>query len=183
MSNTNIPSKAQSEIMDILYKNLQISGDEMNDILQKHRVKGNPEQLQRAFRLKLAQQFMASIKDTDGTREIFAYINPKTKKSVYIPIAFCDLNRLKAMSRRMHSLTTSLQTSSWKLQRGILRFDTYWNRFRGVTDEQKPSNQRTNSTGKTNRLAFLSASKRAKRADKSKQPGLHDKKPQQPKDF
>ena len=72
-----IPKKAEAEICRKLAENLQISSDEISDILEKHGVREDDRALQRSYRKRLGQQLMASFRDEAGKREILAAPNGK----------------------------------------------------------------------------------------------------------
>ena len=83
-----IPKKAEAEICRKLAENLQISSDEISDILEKHGVREDDQALQRSYRKRLGQQLMASFRDEAGKREILAAPNGKGGM-VYIIIDCC----------------------------------------------------------------------------------------------
>ena len=65
-----IPKQAEAEICRKLAENLQISSDEISDILEKYGVREDELALQRSYRKRLGQQLMASFRDEAGKREI-----------------------------------------------------------------------------------------------------------------
>lgn len=84
-----IPKKAEAEICRKLAENLQISSDEISDILEKYGVREDDRALQRSYRKRLGQQLMASFRDEAGKREILAAPNGKGGM-VYIIIDCCN---------------------------------------------------------------------------------------------
>ena len=58
-----IPKQAEAEICRKLAENLQISSDEISDILEKYGVQEDEFALQRSYRKRLGQQLMASFRD------------------------------------------------------------------------------------------------------------------------
>ena len=67
-----IPKQAEAEICRKLAENLQISSDEISDILEKYGVREDELALQRSYRKRLGQQLMASFRDEAGKREILS---------------------------------------------------------------------------------------------------------------
>ena len=110
-----IPPKAKAEIADVIGRKGSISNDELDAILQKHRVRSNTRDLQRSYRLRVGQRLLASVRDEEGRREILAHRDAKTGEVVYIPIDLCnDEDVLTAIQNRLHKNITSLQISSGK---------------------------------------------------------------------
>lgn len=110
-----IPPKAKAEIAEILGKKGRISNDELDAILQKHRVRSNTRDLQRGYRLRVGQRLLASVRDENGRREILAHRDSETGEVVYIPIDLCnDEDVLTAIQNRLHKTISSLQVSSGK---------------------------------------------------------------------
>ena len=67
-----LPLEAEQEIMDMLSANMRISTDEIAAILKKHGVSGDADALQNAYRKRLGQRLMSSIRDESGRREVLA---------------------------------------------------------------------------------------------------------------
>jgi len=112
---TSIPQKAKAEIAEILGKKGRISNDELDAILQKHRVRSNTRDLQRGYRLRVGQRLLASVRDENGRREILAHRDSETGEVVYIPIDLCnDEDVLTAIQNRLHKTISSMQVSSGK---------------------------------------------------------------------
>lgn len=110
-----IPPKAKVEIAEILGRKGRISNDELDAILQKHRVRSNTQDLQRGYRLRVGQRLLASVRDENGRREILAHRDSITGEVVYIPIDLCnDEDVLTAIQNRLHKTISSLQVSSGK---------------------------------------------------------------------
>ena len=84
-----IPKKAEAEICRKLAENLQISSDEISDILERYGVREDDQALQRSYRKRIGQQLMASFRDDAGQREILAAPNGKGGM-VYIIIDCCN---------------------------------------------------------------------------------------------
>lgn len=110
-----IPPKAKAEIAEVLGKKGRISNDELDAILQKHRVRSNTRDLQRGYRLRVGQRLLASVRDENGRREILAHRDSETGEVVYIPIDLCnDEDVLTAIQNRLHKTISSMQVSSGK---------------------------------------------------------------------
>jgi hypothetical protein len=111
-----IPPKAKAEIADVLGRQGRISNDELDAILHKHRVRSNPRDLQRSYRLRVGQRLLASVRDETGSREILAHRDFNTGEVVYVPIDLCnDGDVLEAIQNRLHKTISSLQISSGKV--------------------------------------------------------------------
>lgn len=110
----SLPDKAKKEICDILQEHKHISSAELDAILKKHKVRGNTDSLQRAYRLRVAQRFVSSIKDDDGRREILAA--PVGRETKYIIINACnDEAQLKSIQQRIAAGIYGLERSALKV--------------------------------------------------------------------
>ena len=65
-----LPPEAEVEIMEVLFTDMKISSDKIAAILKKHGVSGDAEALQNAYRKRLGQRLMSSIRDENGKREV-----------------------------------------------------------------------------------------------------------------
>lgn len=111
-----LPPGAEREILERLSTAMCISSDEIAAILKKHGVHGDGAALQDAYRKRLGQRFMASIRDEQGRRELFAVGRE------YVIVDCCnDPKQLRAIQRRFQSSMTSLDVSAKKV-RGRMRF-------------------------------------------------------------
>lgn len=109
-----LPPAAEAEIMDLLSANLRISSGEIAAILAKHGVSGDAEALQNAYRKRLGQRLMASLRDENGKREVLAH------GSEYVVVECCsDQQKLKAIRRRIQSQMNGLDDSAGKVRRRI----------------------------------------------------------------
>ena len=79
-----IPKKAEAEICRKLAENLQISSDEISDILERYGVREDDQALQRSYRKRLGQQ-LARIVDYDP-RHLQAIENEGQKPSLELLI-------------------------------------------------------------------------------------------------
>lgn len=110
-----LPIEAELEIMERLSTDMKISSDEIAAILKKHGVSGDDGALQDAYRKRLGQRFMASIRDENGKRELFAAGHE------YVVVDCCnDAQRLKVIQRKLQNSMTGLDASAAKV-RGRLR--------------------------------------------------------------
>ncbi len=106
-----LPPAAEAEIMDLLSANMRISSGEIVAILARHGVSGDAEALQNAYRKRLGQRLMASLRDEDGRREVLAH------GSEYVVLECCnDKQKLKAIRRRIQSQMNGLDYSADKVR-------------------------------------------------------------------
>lgn len=97
-----IPYEAELEIKKIIATNLEIYSDELEQILKKHGVEGDPDALQVGFRKGVGQKYMASYKDKNGNREFMA-VPGKGGKKRYVPVRLCtDRMAMMAAYNQMH---------------------------------------------------------------------------------
>ena len=120
-----LPLEAEQEIMDTLSANMRISADEIAAVLKKHGVSGDMDALQNAYRKRLGQRLMSSIRDENGRREVLA------RGSEYIVVECCsDQQALKAIRRRIQSQMNGLDDSAGKVRSRIRVLDQLISRFR-----------------------------------------------------
>ena len=120
-----LPLEAEQEIMDTLSANMRISADEIAAILKKYGVSGDMDALQNAYRKRLGQRLMSSIRDENGKREVLA------RGSEYIVVECCsDQQALKAIRRRIQSQMNGLDDSAGKVRCRIRVLDQLISRFR-----------------------------------------------------
>ena len=120
-----LPLETEQEIMDTLSANMRISADEIATILKKHGVSGDMDALQNAYRKRLGQRLMSSIRDENGKREVLA------RGSEYIVVECCsDQQALKAIRRRIQSQMNGLDDSAGKVRCRIHVLDHLISRFR-----------------------------------------------------
>jgi len=106
-----LPPEAEAEILDLLSANLRISSGEIAAILARHGVSGDTDALQDAYRKRLGQRLMASLRDESGQREVLAH------GSEYFVVECCnDQQALKAVRRRIQSQMSGLDVSAGKVQ-------------------------------------------------------------------
>ena len=73
---SGVPEDAAAEILEKLMTHQQISSDEVAQILKRYGVCGEPEALQVAYRKKVGQRLIASLRDPYGRREVFPRVVP-----------------------------------------------------------------------------------------------------------
>jgi len=107
-----LPPRAEAEILELLYANMEISSGEIAAILKKHQVSGDMEALQDGYRKRLGQRLMASIRDDEGKREVLA-----NGKGRYVVLECCgDRRQLQSIRRRIQGQMKGLNESSGKVQ-------------------------------------------------------------------
>ena len=106
-----LPPQAEAEILDRLFTDTRISSGEIAAILKKHGVRGDELALQDAYRKRLGQRLMASIRDERGKREVLDH------GSQYVVVDCCnDQQALKAIRRRIQGQMSGLDVSAAKVQ-------------------------------------------------------------------
>ena len=122
-----LPPQAEAEILDRLYADTRISSGEIAAILEKYGVRGDERTLQDAYRKRLGQRLMASIRDERGKREVLAH------GSEYVVVDCCnDQQALKAIRRRIQSQMSGLDVSAAKVQSRVRVLDRLLAVFRRV---------------------------------------------------
>lgn len=117
---TQIPVQAQVEIQAILQKEKRISTAQVDAILLKHKVKGKPQALQRAYRLQMGQRYLASLRDTKGKREVLAARGRPGMGMDYIMVDSCnDVIQLTCIRRKLHSGISGLQRTADKVGKRV----------------------------------------------------------------
>ncbi len=108
--------RAKDEIFSVLAKDMRISAEQMDSILARHGVKRSPKELQRTYRLSVAQQMMAGVRDTKGQREILALRSHGGTE--YIVLEAChDRDRLDAIRHRLLGQIAGLEQTAEKVER------------------------------------------------------------------
>lgn len=114
-----LPPAAESEILEQLYSNMQISADEVAAILKKHNVSGDVDILQDRYRKQLGQRLIAGIRDDEGKREVLSNGNGR-----YVVLECCsDEQQLKSIRRRIQGQMKGLDASVCKVQARIRVLD------------------------------------------------------------
>ncbi len=122
-----LPPDAEREILTALFANMHISSSEIADILERHGVSGDADALQDAYRKRLGQRLMASLRDENGKREVLAH------GSEYVVLECCtDQQKLKAIRRRIQSQINGLDDSAGKVRCRIRVLDRLTSMLRGT---------------------------------------------------
>ena len=110
-SRTGIQPDAQAEILQKLSAETKISSREIAAILERHGVCGDIDALQDAYRKRLGQRLMATIRDESGKREVLA-----ASGGEYVIVDCCnDPQKLKAIQRRIQAQMNGLDVSAGKV--------------------------------------------------------------------
>ena len=108
----SLPPDAQREILDRLSAETRISSQEIAAILKRHGVCGDMDALQDAYRKRLGQRLLSSIRDENGKREILS-----TSGGEYVIVDCCnDPQKLKAIQRRIQAQMNGLDVSAGKVR-------------------------------------------------------------------
>ena len=111
----SIPPDAQREILNRLSAETQISSQEIAAILERVGVCGDIDALQDAYRKRLGQRLMATIRDESGKREVLAAIGGE-----YVIVGCCnDPQKLKAIQRRIQAQINGLDVSAGKVRKRV----------------------------------------------------------------
>ena len=121
-----LPPKAKAEILEVLFANMEISGDEIAAILKKHHVSCDADVLQDRYRRQLGQRLMASLRDASGEREVLS-----NGKGRYVVLECCrDRQQLAAIRRRIQNQVHGLNASAGKVRSRITVLDRLIARLR-----------------------------------------------------
>ena len=111
-SPSSLPPEAQQEILERLSTQMRISSQEIAEILEKHGVCGDIAALQDAYRKRLGQRLMATIRDENGKREVLS------TSGEYVIVDCCnDPQKLKAIRHRIQAQMNGLDMSAGKVQK------------------------------------------------------------------
>ena len=118
--------KVKTEILEVLFANMEISGDEIAAILKKHHVNCDIDVLQDRYRRQLGQRLMASLRDASGEREVLS-----NGKGRYVVLECCrDRQQLAAIRRRIQNQAHGLNASAGKVRSRIAVLDRLIARLR-----------------------------------------------------
>lgn len=120
-----LPPKAKAEILEVLFANMEISGDEIAAILKKHHVSCDADVLQDRYRRQLGQRLMASLRDTSGEREVLS-----NGRGRYVVLECWDRQQLAAIRRRIQNQAHGLNASAGKVRSRIAVLDRLIARLR-----------------------------------------------------
>ena len=107
-----LPPKAKAEILEVLFANMEISGDEIAAILKKHHVSCDVDILQDRYRRQMGQRLMASLLDDNGRREVMS-----NGKGLYFVLECCrDQRQLQSVQRRIQNQMRGLDATAGKVR-------------------------------------------------------------------
>ena len=119
--------KPKAEILEVLFANMEISGDEIAAILKKHHVSCDADVLQDRYRRQLGQRLMASL---PGHLRVSARFCP-TGRGRYVVLECCrDRQQLAAIRRRIQNQAHGLNASAGKVRSRIAVLDRLIARLR-----------------------------------------------------
>lgn len=114
-SRTGIPPDAQTEILQKLSAETKITSGEIAEILKKHDICGDMDALQDAYRKRLGQRLMSTIRDETGKREVLA-----ASGGEYVIVDCCnDPQKLKAIRHRIQAQMNGLDVSAGKVRKRV----------------------------------------------------------------
>ena len=114
-SRTGIPPDAQTEILQKLSAETKITSGEIAEILKKHDICGDIDALQDAYRKRLGQRLMSTIRDEAGKREVLA-----ASGGEYVIVDCCnDPQKLKAIRHRIQAQMNGLDVSAGKVRKRV----------------------------------------------------------------
>ena len=108
----SLPPEVRQEILERLAAETRISSREISAILKRHGVCGDIDALQDAYRKRLGQRLMATIRDEQGKREVLA-----ASGGEYVIVGCCnDPQKLKAIQHRIQAQMNGLDMSAGKVR-------------------------------------------------------------------
>ena len=121
-----LPPEAKAEILNVLFANMEISGDEIVAILKKYHVACDIDVLQDRYRRQLGQRLMASLRDASGEREVLS-----NGRGQYVVLECCrDRQKLASIRRRIQNQAHGLNASASKVRSRIAVLDRLIARLR-----------------------------------------------------
>ena len=113
-SPSSLPPDAQREILNRLSAETRISSQEIAAILERHGVCGDIDALQDAYRKRLGQRLLATIRDESGKREVLS------ASGEYVIVDCCnDPQKLKSIQRRIQAQINGLDVSAGKVRKRV----------------------------------------------------------------
>lgn len=107
-----LPPAAEEEVLERLFRDMEITSDEVAAILEKHGVLADEAALQHRYRKQLGQRLMAGIRDESGHREVMS-----NGKGRYFVLECCrDRQQLQSVRRRIQNQMRGLDASAHKVQ-------------------------------------------------------------------
>lgn len=114
-----LPPGARAEVLEVLFTNMEISGDEISAILKKHQVSYDADALQDRYRRQVGQRLMASLRDASGEREVLS-----NGRGRYVVLECCrNRQQLAAIRRRIQNQAHGLNASAGKVRSRIAVLD------------------------------------------------------------
>ena len=131
-SRTGIPPDAQTEILQKLSAETKITSGEIAEILKKHDICGDIDALQDAYRKRLGQRLMSTIRDEAGKREVLA-----ASGGEYIIVDCCnDPQKLKAIRHRIQAQMNGLDVSAGKVRKRVRFLERFASWMRKETSDE-----------------------------------------------
>ena len=131
-SRTGIPPDAQAEILQKLSAETKITSCEIAEILKKHDVCGDMDALQDAYRKRLGQRLMSTIRDETGKREVLA-----ASGGEYVIVDCCnDPQKLKAIRHRIQAQMNGLDVSAGKVRKRVRFLERFASWVRKETSDE-----------------------------------------------
>lgn len=131
-SRTGIPPDAQAEILQKLSAETKITSCEIAEILKKHDVCGDMDALQDAYRKRLGQRLMSTIRDEAGKREVLA-----ASGGEYVIVDCCnDPQKLKAIRHRIQAQMNGLDVSAGKVRKRVRFLERFASWVRKETSDE-----------------------------------------------
>ena len=131
-SRTGIPPDAQAEILQKLSAETKITSCEIAEILKKHDVCGDMDALQDAYRKRLGQRLMSTIRDETGKREVLA-----ASGGEYVIVDCCnDPQKLKAIQHRIQAQMNGLDVSAGKVRKRVRFLERFASWVRKETSDE-----------------------------------------------
>ena len=131
-SRTGIPPDAQTEILQKLSAETKITSGEIAEILKKHDICGDIDALQDAYRKRLGQRLMSTIRDETGKREVLA-----ASGGEYIIVDCCnDPQKLKAIRHRIQAQMNGLDVSAGKVRKRVRFLERFASWVRKETSDE-----------------------------------------------
>ena len=111
----SLPPEVRQESRERLAAETRISSREISAILKRHGVCGDIDALQDAYRKRLGQRLMATIRDESGKREVLA-----ASGGEYVIVDCCnDPQKLKAIRHRIQAQMNGLDMSAGKVRKRV----------------------------------------------------------------
>ena len=131
-SRTGIPPDAQTEILQKLSAETKITSGEIAEILKKHDICGDIDALQDAYRKRLGQRLMSTIRDETGKREVLA-----ASGGEYVIVDCCnDPQKLKAIRHRIQAQMNGLDVSAGKVRKRVRFLERFASWMRMETSDE-----------------------------------------------